>query len=377
MTKSTNRPTEAVIDLGALSRNLSTLRNIAGDSAILAVVKADAYGHGAAPCSARLEKEGISSFGVAMIEEALELRNSGISGDIVILGSIFHGQEEAVLQHRLEPMLCSRRTAESLNSAAISAGKVADIHVKVDTGMSRIGIDATDAADFAAYLKGLTGLRVKGIMSHFPAADDPQNDDFTVSQIEMFDDCCRSFTAAGHHPEVFDIANSPGTLAHSGSRKNMVRLGGGLYGLLDDIMRGHSALPDLEHVMSLRSEIAHVRQVDAGTTVGYGRSFTTERPTRLAAVPIGYADGYPRGLSNRGSALIRGQKAKVAGIVSMDWTIFDVTDIADAAIGDEVLLIGNSEGLSVTAADIAGLCGTIGYEITCGVSQRVPKRYIS
>ncbi|MBX3292857.1 MAG: alanine racemase [Acidobacteria bacterium] len=376
MTISTNRPTEAVIDLGALSRNLAALRGIVADGSIMAVVKADAYGHGAASCALRLTEDNIGSFGVAIIEEAVELREAGISGDIVVLGSIFHGQEEAVLRYRLEPMICSRGTAESLNSAAISAGRIADIHIKVDTGMSRLGIDTADAADFAAFLKGLTGLRVKGIMSHFPAADDPKNDDFTVSQIEMFDACCRSFTSVGHRPEILGIANSPGALAHPGSRKNMVRMGGGLYGLLDDIMRGHSALPDLEHVMTLRSEIAHIRQIDAGTTVGYGRSFTATRSTRLAAVPIGYADGYPRRLSNCGNAIIRGQKAPVAGIVSMDWTIFDVTEVADAAVGDEVLLIGNSEGLSITAAEIAGLCGTIGYEITCGISDRVPRRYV-
>lgn len=374
MTKSTNRPTEAVIDLGALSRNLAKLRGMVGDCSIMAVVKANAYGHGASSCALRLAEDNIGSFGVALVEEAIELREAGISADIVILGSIFHGQEEAVLRHRLEPMICSRGLAESLNNKAISTGRVIDIHVKVDTGMSRLGIDATDAADFAAYLKDLKALRVKGIMTHFPAADDPLNDDFTLSQIELFDACCRSFTAADHMPEIFDIANSPGALAHPKSRNNMVRLGGGLYGLLDDIMRGHSSLPDLEHVMTLRSEIAHIRRIEAGTTVGYGRSFTAERATVLAAVPIGYADGYPRGLSNCGNAIIRGQKAPVAGIVSMDWTIFDVTDVADAAVGDDVLLIGSSEGFSVSAADIAGLCGTIGYEITCGISSRVPRR---
>jgi alanine racemase len=342
----------------------------------MAVVKADAYGHGAVECSKRLVAEGVESLAVALAEEAVELRGSAIDSDIVVLGSFFPGQEAAFIQHKLEPVIYQRHTAALLNDAAAAAGVVVDIHIKIDTGMSRLGIDAADASDFADLLAKMHNLRVKGMMTHFPSADDPAQDHFTRAQIELFDRCCEAFTVRGHSPRFFDLANSPGALAHPASRKNLIRLGGGLYGLLDDIMRSHPALPRLEPVMSLRSAIANLRDVPAGTSVGYGRTFVTGRASKLAAVPIGYADGFPRGLSNKGAGLIRGQIAPVAGIVSMDWTVFDVTDIAGVEIGDEVVLIGRSGDRSISAADIAGNVDTIGYEITCGISGRVPRRYL-
>jgi alanine racemase len=372
----TFRPTEAVISLDALACNLETFRSLVATAEIMAVVKADAYGHGAVKCSKRLVEEGVSNLAVATCGEAIELRLSGIEADIVVLGSIFPGEEAAIVEFALEPMVCSREAAEHINDAARRKGKTVNIHVKVDTGMSRLGIDASEVSYFANFLNGLSHLRVKGIMTHFPVADDPAKDDFTNAQIELFDQCIDAFRKAGHTPNFTHLANSPGALAHRSSRRNIVRIGGGLYGLLDDIMQGHHSLPRLKPVMALRSAITGIRDIGPGTGVGYGLTFIAQRPTRLAQVPIGYADGYPRGLSNKGFALIRGERARVAGIVSMDWTIFDVTDIPDASVGDEVILIGSSGEHSITSADLAGLAGTIGYEITCGISKRVPRRYV-
>lgn len=364
-----------MIDLDAMSRNLAAFRSIVGDTSVMAVVKANAYGHGATACSKRLVAEGVDSLAVALVEEAVELREAAIDSDIVVLGSFFPGQEGSIIRHNLEPVIYQKHTAAALNDAAATAGVVVDIHVKIDTGMSRLGIDASDAEDFAEFLVNLRNLRVKGVMTHFPAADDVAQDDLTRAQIELFDNCCKAFTGRGHSPRYFDLANSPGALAHPSSRKDLIRLGGGLYGLLDDIMRGHRALPLLEPVMSLRSKVAHLRDVPEGTAVGYGRTFVAKRASKLAAVPIGYADGFPRGLSNKGSALIRGRPAPVAGIVSMDWTVFDVTEISDVEVGDDVILIGRSGDRSISAAEIAGTIDTIGYEITCGISGRVPRRY--
>lgn len=371
----TFRPTEAFISLDALTFNLETFRSLVAPAEIMAVVKADAYGHGAVECSKRLVEEGVSNLAVATCGEAIELRLSGIKADIVVLGSVFPGEGAAIVEFALEPMVCSREAAEHINDAARQKNKTVNIHVKVDTGMSRLGIDASKASEFADLLNGLPYLQVKGIMTHFPAADDPAKDHFTNTQIELFDQCIDAFREAGHIPTFTHLANSPGALAHGSSRRNIVRIGGGLYGLLDDIMRGHHSMPRLKPVMALRSAITGIRDIAPGTGVGYGLTFTAQRPTRLAQVPIGYADGYPRNLSNKGCALIRGEKAPVAGIVSMDWTIFDVTDIPDASVGDEVVLIGSSGDRSISSADLAGLAGTIGYEITCGISKRVPRRY--
>lgn len=372
----TCRPTEAVISLDALTSNLRTFRSLATPADIMAVVKADAYGHGAVECAKRLIEEGVSYLAVATCGEAVELRRSGIEADIVILGSIFVGEGAVAVEFGLEPMVCSREVAEHLNEAGRRKNKAVNIHVKIDTGMSRLGIDASEASEFADLLNGLPYLHVKGIMTHFSVADDAARDRVTVAQIELFDECVEAFRRAGHDPAFTHMANSPGALAHSSSRRNIVRIGGGLYGLLDDIMRGHPALPDLQPAMALRSAIAGIRSIGPGTGVGYGHTFIAKRPTRLAQVPIGYADGYPRSLSNKGFALIRGKKAPVAGIVSMDWTLFDITDIPEAATDDEVILIGKSGKRSISAADLAGLAGTIGYEITCGISERVPRRYI-
>ncbi|MBK9215895.1 MAG: alanine racemase [Chloracidobacterium sp.] len=368
------RPTATYIDLDALAFNFHSSKQFIGeDVEYMAVVKADAYGHGAARCALRLEKEGVDWFGVAIPEEGVELRRAGVTRPILCLGSFWPGQESLIVEHNLTPVIFSLDTARRLSEFIVD--KNVDIHVKIDTGMGRVGVRWPRAGEFAAGLREFANLSVVGVRSHFASADDPAQDEFTAGQIERFDAACRAFEQAGHSPTVFDIANSPGSIRCDGSRRGMVRLGGALYGLLSDILPESADGPELRPVMSLRSRIAHIKDVPAGEGLGYGRTFITTRASRIALVPIGYADGYPRAMSNAGQAVVNGAFAPVVGRVSMDWTLLDVTNI-DAAVGDEVFLIGGDGDVCVMAADLARKLGTIAYEITCGISPRVPRVYL-
>ena len=371
----TKRPTEAVIDLNALAFNFHSSRSFVGtDLKYMAVVKADAYGHGAIECARRLEADGIDWFGVAIPEEGVEIRKAGVKTPILCLGSFWPGQEELLFEYGLTTVIYDIERARHLSRFAADKGTV-DIHVKIDTGMHRVGVDFSEADAFANELKTFTNLRVNGLLTHFSSAENPREDDFTALQIQRFKEACEIFRKAGHDPEWLDMANSPAAIAHADSRGNMVRLGGALYGLLDDIMPEKTPLPELKPVLSLRSQIAYVRHVPAGETLGYGRIYRTDRDSRIALLPIGYADGYPRGLSNRGKAWVNGHLVPVVGRISMDWTFLDVTDAGNVQIGDEVYMIGGLNA-AVRAADMARELDTIGYEITCGISPRVCRRYI-
>ncbi|MEO7539476.1 MAG: alanine racemase, partial [Pyrinomonadaceae bacterium] len=275
------------------------------------------------------------------------------------------------------PVIFNLDTAELLNRHVQSLGSTINVHIKIDTGMGRVGIPAADSAAFALSVKQFTALNVNGLMTHFAAADVPGESEFTLSQIYRFRAACDEFRAAGHDPEWIDLANSPGAIAYPDSRSNLVRLGGALYGLLDDILPASVAQPPLRPVLSLISGVADLREVAPGQTLSYGRTFTAKRPTTVALVPIGYADGYPRGLSNIGKAWLNGSLVPVVGRISMDWTLLDVTDLAGVERGDEVVLIGGgSDGNAVKASDLARITGTIAYEITCGISPRIPRIFI-
>ena len=366
------RPTASYINLDALAVNLQAMKDFVGpDVKYMAVVKANAYGHGAVPCALRLESEGVDWFGVAIPEEGVELRNGGVTKPILCLGTFWPGQEGLAFKYNLTPVVFNEDETLRLNAVAAENNKTLDIHVKVDTGMGRVGVRSDLWEQFAATLTGLKNLNVDGLMTHFAAAENPVENAFTDLQIERFNKACDIFHAAGHTPKWIDLANSPGAIRHPDSRGNLVRLGGALYGLLDDILPSNVDQPVLTPVLSLRSRIADIKHIAAGETLGYGRTFTTRRDSRIALVPIGYADGYPRALSNQGKAEVNDQLVLIVGRISMDWILLDVTDIPKTTIGDEVTLIGTN----VKATDIAGLTGTIGYEITCGLLPRVPRIY--
>ena len=371
------RPTVAVTDLDALALNFHSAKNFIGPGIkYMAVVKANAYGHGIEACAMRLESEGVDWFGVALPEEGNMLRRAGVSIPILCLGSFWPGQEEVMVTNRLTPVIFDERAAVNMDRYASSSGLTVDVHVKIDTGMGRVGKRFDDVLAFAEFLEKLDNIRVSGLLTHFAAADDPDQNKFTELQIERFNSAINVFRSSGHSPECFDLANSPAAITNRASQGNLVRLGGALYGLLDDILPTDKERPKLKPVLSLSSEIANIKDIPVGESIGYGRTFVTERDSRIALVPIGYADGYPRSLSNCGRVVIREKFAPVVGRISMDWTLVDVTDIPEVAVNDTVFLIGEDGKSSISAADIAGLSGTIGYEIACGISPRVPRIFI-
>jgi len=371
------RPTWAEINLDNLAFNLSSVKSFVGeDLKYMAVVKADAYGHGAVECAKRLESEGIDWFGVALPREGIQLRQSAIRKRILCLGGFWNGQEAALLNYGLTPVIYRKDQAESFNQVAKERGTRAEIHIKIDTGMGRIGVRFDEVKKFVEDLKKLENLHVEGLMTHLAAADNLDENEFTNQQIDRFQEACAIFAENGFSPVYKDIANSPGSVAHPRSRQNLVRLGGVLYGLGGDVLPKDIVKPALKPVMALQTKIAHLKSVRAGETLGYSRTFTTKKDSLIATLPIGYQDGYSRNLSNSANAIVGGVFARVVGRVSMDWTLLDVSDIPNVNIGDEVTLIGREGDLTIEAEDLAAQCETISYEITCGISERVPRKFI-
>lgn len=372
-----HRPTCAEINLDSLAFNLRSVKKfIAEDIEYMAVVKADAYGHGAIQCAKRLEAEGIDWFGVALPEEGLELRAHKIKTPILCLGSFWAGQEHFIIENDLTPVIFRLEIAERLNRAAQEKNVVVKMHVKIDTGMGRIGVRFDEVNNFAESLKRFDNLRVDGIMTHFAAADNLSENRFTNEQINLFKKAVGIFEKKGFRPTYKDLANSPGAIAHENSHGNMVRLGGVLYGLGGDILPKEIVKPELKPVLSLRTHVAYLKRVLKGETLGYSRTFTTERNSIIATIPIGYQDGYSRALSNNGRAIVNNIYVPIVGRISMDWTILDVTDVPDVKVSDEVILIGESGKLKVTAEEIAKATNTISYEITCGIHRRVTREYV-
>jgi alanine racemase len=371
-----SRPTRAIISLTNLEANFRSIRNFLGDGpVILCVVKADAYGHGAIACSKRLEKAGTDWLGVALPEEGFELRNAGIRTPILAMGSFWSGQEESIIEKRITPAIFNMDVARALDSAAGRLGVTVSAHLKVDTGMGRIGVLPEQIPVFAAELKQLRNVRIDGLMTHLAAADDLSQSDYTEHQNRLFNEAADVLNQAGHSLKCLNVANSPGAIAHPASRHDMVRIGGILYGRGVDVLPPGIPAPELLPVMSIVSEIAHIKEVPKGVSLGYGRTFSTDRPSVIATVPIGYHDGLPRSLSNKGDVLVRGKRAPIAGRISMDWTIVDVTDIGGVSIGDRVTVLGTDGDESIGVEEIARHAGTISYEITCGIHGRARREY--
>jgi len=374
---SIQRPTWAQIDLEALAANFHLVKNQVGAAVkIMAVVKADAYGHGAVRCGRTLASEGADWFGVALPEEGVQLRAAGIDKPILCLAGFWGEQAQLCLEHRLVPVVYRLDMIDALNRVALERKVVADVHLKIDTGMGRLGIRFDQLADFAPSLSRFSNIRIDGLMTHFAAADEPSCGPLTIDQIQRFNHAVVALKEHGLNPSYRHLANSAGIFAQPESHGNMVRPGGVLYGLWRDILAPADRNVSLRPVMSLHSRITLLKWVPPGETVGYGCTFEASRKTLVATVPIGYDDGYMRALSNRGHAIIRGTIATVIGRISMDLTLIDVTNVRGVEVNDEVILLGQSGGLSVTAEDIGKTAGTLSYEVTCGVGPRVPRIYI-
>ncbi len=368
------RPTWAEISLPNLVHNYQIIKRALHDQAqLMAVVKANAYGHGAVECARALEPDA-DWFGVALIEEGMELRDAGIARPILCLGGFWHGQAEAVVAHNLTPVLFRIDAAEELNSQAMQTNRIVSYHLKVDTGMGRLGVPLAELPEFARALQQFTILKLDGLMTHFAEAEaiDPT---FTDLQIERFHEAQRIVCEAGFAPTWKHLANSAGIHAHSQSWGNLARAGAAMYGFTRDVIAPVPEAFAVKPVMSLHSRIVHLKTVPAGTSLGYGRTFTTTRDSRIATIPIGYADGFQRAHSNHGRVIVHGHFAPVVGRISMDLTMLDVTDVVAVELGDEVILLGKQNDLDISAEDLAEQIGTISYEIACNVSARVPRIY--
>ena len=374
------RPTFAEIDLAALQYNVGVVRSsLPSGTEILAVVKANAYGHGYEIVSRRLDSLGVNAFGVAFLGEGVQLRKNNIDKPILLLGGVYPGQERRCIGLNISTAVFSLEQARALDAAAASLARKAraQIHLKIDTGMGRLGIRYHDVPEFLQELRRLPHITLEGLISHFSSADelDPQGQEYTRTQYGRFCDAIAATRAAGFAPRYIHIANSAGALVGGFPECNLVRPGITLYGALPSPY--FTGKLDLRPVMRLKSRIAMLKWVDSGSSISYARRFTAGDSTLIASVPVGYADGYPRSLTNKGEVLIRGQRARVTGTVCMDWIMLDVTVIPGISVGDEVTLMGSDrEGNSVPAEELAAAAGTIPYEIFCGISERVPKVYL-
>jgi alanine racemase len=372
------RPTWAEINIDSLVHNLDVMKGVVGPGVgVMCAIKADAYGHGAVRCATVLERAGIDWFGVALPEEGEVLRRAGITQPILCLGGFWDGQEDFVIAQNLTPTVFRVDQLERLDRAAARACRVWKYHLKVDTGMGRLGVSWKTLPEFLAATRGLMNVSLDGLMTHLASADLPEKAGFTEDQITAFADALSAVQGQGHKPAWIHMANSAATMAFPESRGNLVRLGGAIYGIWRDATDPAYNSLDLRPVMSVRTKIMLLKTYPAGAPLGYGCTFVTNRESVIATLPIGYSDGLRRSLSNGGRVLVRGRKAEIVGRVSMDLTNVDVTDIPDVALGDEVVILGSQGGLDISAECIAAECGTIGYEITCGLSDRVPRFYVS
>jgi alanine racemase len=370
-----HRPTWAETSLSALTHNYAVIKKALRNGAqLMAVVKADAYGHGAVQCARALQTINADWFGVALVEEGIELRKAGITVPICCLGGFSYRQAEDPLKYDLTTAVYRLDSAEELNARARAGGRVVPFHLKVDTGMGRLGVPFTEIAGFAQALKQFDSIKLDGVMTHFADATGEESD-FTDLQIERYNEVIKLLRESGFDPAWQHLANSAAIHAYPHSHGNLARAGATLYGLTRDVLAPGREPYDLSPVMSLRSKIVMLKDVPSGTPLGYGCTFKTDRPSRIATIPIGYADGLRRAHSNNGRVLVRGQFAPIVGRVSMDLTIIDVTDLPQIEIGEIVTLIGEQDGLRITAEELAERIGTISYEIVTGISSRVPRIY--
>ncbi len=342
---------------------------------LLAVVKANAYGHGMIPVAQTLLSCGVWGFGIASVGEGAVLREAGIESPVLILGAVLPEEASAVVEYSLTPTICSFAMAESLNQAAERAGKPLNVHVKVDTGMGRLGMWHDEAEEFIARLTALAHLRLQGVYTHFPCADE---DDLslTLHQVNLLGQLRTRLEQRGIRVPLFHAANSAAALRLPESHFDMIRPGLALYGVSPFIPHPSSLIPHLlQPALSLKTRITFLKRVPAGCSLSYGHTYTTPQPTTIATLPTGYADGFPLSLSNRGVVLVRGQRCPVVGRVTMDAILVDVGSLEGVELGEEVVILGEQNGVRLSVEEVAALAGTIPYEILCGVGQCVPRVY--
>jgi alanine racemase len=374
------RPIWAEVSRGKLARNYRRLHDLSrADAEMMAVIKANAYGHGLAECARVLAAEGVCWFGVTCVEEAVTLRDVLTDARILALSGVWPGEAEHIIAHKLTPVVWTAAHLDLLEAEAqrrgLGAGKL-PIHLEIDSGMSRQGLHLEDLPVLLARFGSASPLRLEAVMTHFHS---PQNSQAAAQQMQAFAQAVGQVAGAGLQPQFLSAGSSADVLVQTSAAvinlaqrhgaRRMLRTGLALYGYAPD----GKPNPALEPVLAWKTRITSLRWIEQGATAGYGATFTASRKTRLALLPVGYADGFSRLLSNRGWVLVRGQRAPIAGRVSMDQTMIDVTEIPEAASGDEVVLIGEQGSERITAQELAELTGTISYEILCAIAPRVAR----
>jgi alanine racemase len=381
------RPAWADIDLDAVRHNAGVLSQLARPAQLCAVVKADGYGHGAAPVARAALEGGATWLAVALVEEGVTLREAGIEAPILLLSEPPTEAMAEAVAHGLVPTVYTGEGVEAAGRAAGAGGAAPlGVHLKVDTGMHRVGADATDAVALAEAIAAHPHLGLGAVWTHLAVADgaEPADRAFTDLQLERFDATLISLAAGGHRPPMTHVANSAGTIATPASRRDLVRCGIALYGVAPSPsvaadLADATGSPALRPVLSLRTRVTYLRDLDAGERPSYGRCRALSRRSTVATAPIGYADGVPRRLFDQGGeVLIGGVRRPLAGVVTMDQIVIDcgAAGQAPVAVGDEVVLLGRQGSEEVTATEWADLLGTIGYEVLCGIGPRVPRRVL-
>jgi len=383
------RPTWAEVSLATLVNNYKLIRDfVAPHATVCAVVKCNAYGHGAVECARALEAAGATWFGVTCADEGLELRQAGIVGRILLMSGIWRGEGEVVVEHNLTPAVWSAEQISEVNSAAEKLREKAfPVHIEVDTGMARQGVSAANLGFVLEAARKAKSICVEGLHSHLASAEVVDADD-VEAQLAAYQRALEQLAAAEIRPACVHLANSAAIVARKeswhrlGQSTALVRPGISLYGYYLPFVTAagdpsETREPSVKPVLAWKTRIIDIRDIEAGQGVGYNLTFVAKRPTRIATLAVGYGDGLSRALSNRGQVLIRGDFAPIVGKVSMDVTTVDVSDIPGVQIGDEVVLIGQQNGHETTAAAMAASMQTIAYEVLCNVSKRVPRRYLS
>jgi alanine racemase len=376
------RPTWAEVDLAALRRNYRALKGrldgppssplVIEHPRLIPVIKADAYGHGAVPVAKALAAEGAPAFAVAIVEEAVALRRAGIGGEILVLQGAWPGQEPEVVEHGLEAAVSSPEALARLDVEARRRSREVRVHIKVDTGMARLGI-AWDRIDvLLSQLQRVHNAKIAGVFSHLACAEE-SDDSFTTEQIRRFRIALGAVRASGFDPGEIHLANSAGLLYVDSLWASSARAGIALYGYPPAPERCPLAL---ERVLTWKTRLGRIHPIQPGESVGYNRRFRASRMTRAATLPVGYADGYRRSLSGQGRVIVRDRWADVLGAVSMDLIVVDVTGIPDIREGEEAILLGQTNSCRFDAESWAALLGTIPYEVLCGISPRVPRVYL-
>lgn len=364
----------AVINLDAILYNMNSMhQNISEDTKIMAVIKADGYGHGAAEVAECIEHlDYLAGYAVATVEEGLILRNHGIKKPILILGYAFPDQYDELIAADMRPTVFTREMAQELSQAAGEMGVDCPIHFAVDTGMSRIGYQVTEeAADEMAQIARLPHIMVEGVFTHFARADEADKTS-AEEQLALFEKMISMLEERGIEIPIKHCSNSAGIVELKEANMDMVRAGITLYGLWpsEEVRRD---IIDLKPALSLITHVAYVKDLEAGRAISYGGTYVTKRPSRIATIPVGYADGYARGLSNKGAVLIHGKRAPICGRVCMDQFMVDVTDIPEVKMGDEVILIGSAGEETITMEEVGELSGRFNYEFVCNLGKRIPR----